>query len=273
VLANYLAENVFAESIYSLRLKRRGIRIQSGRDVDVLQGVTVAQVMTQHPDAVPHDMTLDGLSRELVRTGHHGFVILDKNEKFWGLVTRSDYQKARGRDLPETTTVCDFGVGRERLLLAYPDETLGEVLIRMSTRGVGRLPVIDRDDPTRLLGMVRRADVIQGYQVGLMYRAELQHHAKKVKLRNIDGTEFLEITLDPTSHWVGCELSSLARELPNNCVLVSIRRGTQVIIPKGYTIFEAGDQITAFVGSKDIHHVAQCFSEVDSMITRVVEEE
>jgi len=37
------------ESIYTLKLTRRGIRLQRGRDIDVLQGVTVEEIM--HPNA------------------------------------------------------------------------------------------------------------------------------------------------------------------------------------------------------------------------------
>jgi hypothetical protein len=39
--------------------------------------------------------------------------------------------------------------------------------------------------------------------------------------------------------------------LPEECVLISIRRQGRILIPHGDTLFLAGDQITAFVRTKN----------------------
>ena len=50
----------------------------------------------------------------------------------------------------ETTTVGQ--VSTRELLVAYPHETLSAALLRMSHSDVGRLPVVDRNFPRRLVG-------------------------------------------------------------------------------------------------------------------------
>jgi CIC family chloride channel protein len=105
---------------------------------------------------------------------------------------------------------------------------------------------------------VRRADIIEAYNVGLTRRAELQHRVKRMHLRNIDGTEFIEIALSEGDAGVGKSVQELAAILPEDCVLVSIRRDGLILIPHGSTRLESGDSITAFVHQSVGPRVREC---------------
>jgi CIC family chloride channel protein len=244
------------ESIYTLKLTRRGVRLERGRDVDVMQGVTVNEVMTRNVDAVPASMTLSDLSEAFARTRHHGFPVLDDEGKLWGMVTLQDMERAVARHLPDETIVTE--IGTQAMIVAYPDEPMGEALSRLSARGVGRLPVVSRGDPRHLLGLVRRYDIVRAYNVALTRRAEIQHRAKHMQLRNLDNTEFVEIELKEGGPAVGKTLNEIARLLPDDCVLISIRRGDRLLIPHGDTGFEAGDRITAFATTEAIESLHYC---------------
>ena len=128
----------------------------------------------------------------------------------------------------------------------------------MSTRGLGRMPVVQRDKPNQLLGLVRRADIIRAYNLALSRRAKKQHHASRMRLRNIDGTEFVDITLKPGDHAVAKSVVDLAVQLPEDCILISIRRGDRVLIPHGDTIFKPGDHLTAFIRTEDTEKLHRC---------------
>jgi CIC family chloride channel protein len=54
-------------------------------------------------------------------------------------------------------------VATRSLLVAFPDENLHSVLVRLGAREVGRIPVVDRQDRSRLLGVLRRYDIIRAY--------------------------------------------------------------------------------------------------------------
>ena len=49
------------------------------------------------------------------------------------------------------------------LLVTYPDETLDDVVHKLGLRHVGRLPVVDHHNPTRLVGLVTRTDIVNAY--------------------------------------------------------------------------------------------------------------
>ena len=258
VLSTLLAEHLFTESIYTLKLKLRGIRLTSGRDEDVLRGVQVKEVMTCQIDTVSPDTTLATLARLLDRTHIHGLPVVTTENRLWGVVTVSDLDKAIQSNRPLSANVSEIATPYPRLLLAYPDESIGHALERMSVRGLGRMPVVAREDPYQLLGLVRRADIIRAYKLGLNRRAEKQYRTQQAALQNLDGLEFLDVVLGPDDPVVGRMLRDFAGALPAECVLVSIRRDGQLLIPHGNTVFLAGDKITAFVRPEDAGILHNC---------------
>jgi CIC family chloride channel protein len=259
VIATVLAQKVMrGESIYTLKLTRRGIRLQRGRDIDVMQSVQVDEVMRTQVDTVGVNVTLTELVEVFSRSRHRGLPVLDRQGKLWGMVTVSDLDRAIDAEAPRRRPVTEIGTPRDQLLVAYPDETMGEALTRMSRRGLGNLPVVARDDPNRLLGLIRQPDIIRAYHLGLSRRAELQHRAKRIQLRNLDGTEFIDMHLSENDAVVGKTVQEIASVAPSECIFISIRREGQVLIPHGNTVFQPGDQLTVFVRSKDVAILQHC---------------
>jgi CIC family chloride channel protein len=259
VVATVLAQAMLhGESIYTLKLTRRGIRLQRGRDIDILRGVTVAEVMTSEVDTVTTDMTIVELSETFNRTHHHGFPVLDVHGKLWGIVTITDLDRAVEAEMTRKTTIAQIGTTGPNLQVAYPEETIAVVLARMGTRGLGRLPVVNRDNPEQLAGLIRRSDIIRAYNIALARRGELRHRTARMQMRNGDGTEFVELTLNEDDVVVGKSVKDVASVLPNDCVLISIRRNEHTLIPHGNTVFQTGDHVTAFIHSKVTKKVFEC---------------
>ncbi len=252
VIATMLAQKMLGgESIYTLKLTRRGVRLRRGRDEDILQGVTVGEAMSHELKTVSVDTTITELTDIFTRTHHHGLLVLDSENKLWGIVTITDLEETLEESRPHAGTVADIGTTWPRLKVAFPDETIGNALATMGTRGLGRLPVVSRDDPYQLLGIVRRQDIVLAYDLALTRRAEIQHRTQQIDLSDGDGTEFVEVILHQDDRAVGETVATIASELPTRCVLISIRRDGKTIIPHGDTILMPGDHITAFVDIKD----------------------
>ena len=45
-----------------------------------------------------------------------------------------------------------------------PDAVRGEPFGKLRAKDVGRIPVVDRNDTTRLMGVLRRHDIIRAYR-------------------------------------------------------------------------------------------------------------
>jgi CIC family chloride channel protein len=255
VISTLLAEHLSRESVYTLKLVRRGIRLERGRDIDVMQGITVGEAMTAEPDTVPANMNLSDLMTEFNATHHHGFPVLNGKGELYGVVTIQDLGAALAREDANNLTAADIATTSP--LLAYLDEPLWAALKRLGARDVGRLPVVDRNNPCKLVGLIRRDDIIRAYNTAIMRRMEVQHRTERLRLGKLTSAEFVEIDVGESSPAVGKQVGEMP--LPQDCVLLSIRRGRGLIIPHGDTVFQSGDRITAFVGSNCVDKLEDVF--------------
>lgn len=258
VISTMLAETLSKESIYTLKLSRRGVRLERGRDIDVMQGVLVREVMTTEVDTVAADLDLEELGAILAETHHHGFAVLDRNGDLAGIVTLQDLARARERGPLQGRTVEE--IVTRSVLTVFPDDPMWLALKRLGTRDVGRLPVVDRRNPRRLVGLIRRSDIVRAYQVGIGRRLDLQERADKLRLGRLTGTESIEIAVEAGSLPVGRRVRELA--LPGECLLTTARRGNKVILLHGDTRIQAGDRIVALVAPECADQVRQMFQGV-----------
>jgi CIC family chloride channel protein len=48
--------------------------------------------------------------------------------------------------------------------VAYPDDKLQKILDLMYTSNIGRVPIVDRRDPKRIVGIVTKTDIINAIE-------------------------------------------------------------------------------------------------------------
>ncbi len=242
VISTFIAQILMPESIYTLKLARRGIVLRQGREVDVMESVTVAEAMDPHPETVPEDMPVRLLGKAFEEAHVHGFPVVDVAGRLVGIVSLGDYQRALQKDDGEHLRVRD--IMTRDVVVAYPDETLWDVMRKMGIRDVSRLPVVAREDPHRLLGIIRRRDIISAYNVALARREEERQRQQALARAQDEGLEFVQVEL-PREAWA---VNRYVRELqlPQDCLLISVRRGRKVWFPHGDTLLQAGDRLTVY---------------------------
>jgi CIC family chloride channel protein len=244
IVSLIIAERLHRESIYTLKLTRRGIHLRRGRDLDVMETVRVDEVMAPQPVTISADLPVLRLADEFVRTGRHGFPVLNEDGSLFGMVSLEDYRRVMQGEKPGLSddllvrdiATCD-------VVSVFPDDTVGTTMRRMAPRDLSRLPVVAREDPRRLLGVVRRNDIVRAYEVGAMRREEARLRGERLQALTHPRTEFTDIALPAGSCAVGKTIAELG--LPRAAVLVSVRRGREIMIPRGDTRLEADDVVTA----------------------------
>jgi len=159
-ISTLIARGFSRESIYTLRLVRRGIDIHRREEADILSAITVKEVMRRDFPTVLPTMPVSKLMEELHQSGHHGFPMVDESGSFCGIVTLEDVEAAMSRRDP-TLTAGD--IATKSPIVAYPDQSIHDALAQFGGRDVGRIPVVDRSNPKRLLGVLRRHDVVRAY--------------------------------------------------------------------------------------------------------------
>jgi CIC family chloride channel protein len=257
VISTLLAEHLFGESIYTLKLKLKGITLQSGRDQDLMQSLLVGEAMNHTPYVVERSMPLARLEQFFQETHSHSFPVVDEEHNLVGMVSIRDLERAAEAKINDNVVVADIATMGD-VLLAYDDEPLSEALQRIAVRDVNKMPVVTRQEPTRVVGVIRRRDIIKAYNIALTRRARGQQKEAQLLLRQIDDTEFLEVEIEPGSPADGRSLAALAADLPHECVIISVRRHQTVLIPHGDTVLRAGDLVSAFLHRRDESRLRDC---------------
>ena len=164
VVSLIVSQRLQHDSVYALGLARKGIRLQRGRDVEVLDTITVSEVMQTETDTLLESDPVSVAAEFFAQTRHHGLPVVDARGELCGILTVQDVERVQANgDSPIT-----IGQACTReVLTAFPDETIGTALRRMSTRDIGRLPVVARDNRRQLLGVLRRTDLVRAYDIAL----------------------------------------------------------------------------------------------------------
>jgi chloride channel protein, CIC family len=225
-----------SDSIYVKELRERGVLYGTTEDLDVLQVVTVGEVMTRDHPTVHEDQTIEEVRQHFTSAGSDGFAVVDDDQRLVGMVTRSDLERPGER----VRDICT-----RQVVTVAADDPVFRGVRRMGSLDVGRIPVID-ERTRRVIGMLRRGDVVHAYQRGIDRSLSAQQRGQADRLRDLTGVRFVELVLDPGSPAVGRSVAEI--RWPERTVVTSIRRGGQVVVPRGTTVLEAGDELVVLTG-------------------------
>ncbi len=150
-------------SILTEKIARRGLHINREYSVDIFSLLRVGDVMDDQAPTVPANMTVTTFSDLIAQgdpqlTRRQGTLLVDDEGLLTGIITRGDVVRALQSKSAATMTVLQ--AGKRNPIVTYSDELLHECIAKMLKNNVGRLPVVERDNPQRIVGYLGRANVL-----------------------------------------------------------------------------------------------------------------
>ena len=166
---------ILKRSILTEKVARRGFHVMREYSVDPLEATFVREVMDTDVVTVTPEQAVGEIYAALPE-GSPGrrqrlYPVLDEDTALVGLLPWSVILEARDRP-----GLCVGAVMLSPVALAHPDEVLRTVADRMVQHGLGVLPVVERADAARLVGLVTQFDLLQARQKLL----EEERHAERV---------------------------------------------------------------------------------------------
>ncbi len=160
--AAFLTSSLLMEnSIMTERIARRGARVVGEYAADYLAQVLVKNCMSRDVVTLPADATLADVRGRFaggVFRKHNGFPVVD-GETLVGVITRGDLLDEA---LEPTRKLRDMI--RRQPIVIHEDHSAREAADHMVAERVGRLPVVSRTNPDRVVGIVTRADLLTAHQ-------------------------------------------------------------------------------------------------------------
>ncbi len=119
--------------------------VQSNQQVeiqDILEGITVANLMRRNPPTVPPDTTVANLVHDHVMgSDDQAFPVLRPDGRLAGIVTLDDVRRVP-RGEWDTRLVQDIMTPAQQLVTATPNEDAAQALEKLIQRDVRQLPVV-----------------------------------------------------------------------------------------------------------------------------------
>ncbi|MEE8155014.1 MAG: chloride channel protein, partial [Phycisphaerales bacterium] len=166
VISTIVSQLNSRQSIYTLKLARRGVHIGGLSDLTILRRLSVEDVPLVHPVLVHPDESAQRLLDLSEQQAVNDFVVVDENDRYAGLVTAADLKEALlYREAIPLLQVNELQ--RSDLPTVASDDTLDLVLDKFSKYDVQSLAVLDEAKDGAVLGLITRDRLMREYQRAL----------------------------------------------------------------------------------------------------------
>jgi len=145
-------------SIYTIKLMRKGIYLDLPQPV--LSEVSVGEAMHKEVITVSPLCRISEVRDGIYRCNYTGFPVVDEG-RLVGMITFDDIRRIPPHE-QEKMTVKEVAVRAP--ITINPHQSAKMAMDIMYENDVGRLAVVEKDDPQKLIGIITRSDVIRAYE-------------------------------------------------------------------------------------------------------------
>ncbi|MEM3464962.1 MAG: chloride channel protein [Candidatus Jordarchaeales archaeon] len=179
VTSYFVSRFVMKESIYTMGLFRNGIDVSLELRKDLLDYIKAGEIMSTNVTTLNPNIRTFQVLEIIEQTGHTGYLVVSSEGKLVGIVTFKDVIKA----MKEGKKDCKIeDVMSRKLVVAYPDEPLRQVLDRMTEHGISRVPVVDRNNTAKILGIITKSDILKAHELSFICRLGRKDNGELRKL-------------------------------------------------------------------------------------------
>lgn len=132
--------------------------------VDVLQAIRVKDLIdrVKIPTMIPQDMPFLEFKKFFSQSKQHYFPVMDQEKRMTGIFSINDVRSVLfAVEIEHLVLVKD--IATSDIIFVTLGEDLNSVLQKYTTRNIESLPVVQEDDHGKLIGMLRRREVIAYY--------------------------------------------------------------------------------------------------------------
>jgi CIC family chloride channel protein len=170
VVSTLVSTFLMRDSIYTMKLRRRGIDLFQEETHNVLKSLYVHDIVDRSPEALPRSANLEAILDRVLESGRTEYFVLDEREELVGTIQLRELTRMLvEQDLLRNVVVAGDLMEPHPAVTTEDDDL--DLVMQMFSRGVDEeLPVVASDDPRRLVGSVHKRDLIHAYNQEVMRR-------------------------------------------------------------------------------------------------------
>jgi len=262
VIATLLTTKIQRESIYTLKLIRRGVNLFRGREVNILRSLPVSEIMQANPSVIPARTNFNELMNLLMESSHTQFFVTDSSGRLSGSISIQDVRRALAHEEYLSNLLIAQDLVNPNIARLNQEDTLDTAMKLFGQFGSDEIPVVDSKDENKIIGSVRYRDIISAYNRELVKKDMLQELGSSIKMLEktqtlpfLHGHAMAEFPV-PLS-FVGKSIKQLNIRPQYGINIVMLKRraedGTETeIVPHPEEIIKMGDIFIAMGKTKDL---------------------
>ena len=251
------------ESIYTLKLLRRGVNIHGGRELNILRSLKVDQVMRPEIELASPATSLPELVSRMMSSSHSHFFVIGEDDRIQGHISLETLRPI----LKDYETVSDVinasDLMNTDITVVKPDDSLDMIMQLFGKFDLSEIPVVQGG---RVIGTIWRADLIEAYNreifkrdmasgLATSFRVQQKMHAEQLALLG----EFLILEVPAHRSFIGKSLVDLDLRQRFGATVMTIKRksqdkegGVMYVLPTSTTAIEEGDVLILFGLQRDL---------------------
>ncbi|MBD2662988.1 Cl-channel voltage-gated family protein [Richelia sinica FACHB-800] len=191
-LSVWLVERIKPTYSSNSNLQQIGLSELKDEQAEILQKIVVSDAMSVEPKKLPANLGILEAAMEMVSDRTRSALVIDTAGSLVGIISLEDINRtlSRWQNYPNSGSTTEnhgsqtlIDICTKEILYAWEDEPLSEALDRMSLRGLHQLPVVARDNPDFILGLLERE------QVGLICNLAATRQVLRYYLPSLPSTD------------------------------------------------------------------------------------
>lgn len=170
IISVLITSRLKKDSIYTLKLTRRGINIFQGQEINVLHSLNVSKVFKTKFERIHVDTPFRKLIDLTVNSPHPNFFVVDNQDHLLGVISIHDIRKTIYESELLESIVIAYDLLTPLSYYVTPDDTLDMIMKAFGELSVDELPVVNSENEKKLIGTVSKNDVIEVYNQEIFKR-------------------------------------------------------------------------------------------------------
>jgi len=208
---------------------------------------------------------LGGIGRNLVDIAtkdKNDVVVIDADEKRCKEIAEKYDALTIVGDATERSTLEEAEASRAKALIATTSDDAANLMMALTAKELGTKKTVAVVNQEEHVDMFKRADIFLFENPDMTVARHLYLSAKRPKIKDFltvgsGKAEIFEVVVSDGSRAVGKQLSKLRIK---EGIVVAIERNGDIILPKGDTVIQVQDHITAFAMAKDVEKISALFA-------------
>jgi len=170
IIGNVIADRLNPNSIYTLKLTRRGVNLHRGQEVNILSSIRVGDIISPKYLTIRENDDLGTMLQQVIKHPYTYFYVTDDDGRFKGVVAVDDFRHIILETGVLYHLVIAKDVMRDNVTVIEKEDALDKVMRLFGSRNREEFPVVDKADENRIVGVVTRRALISAYNSELLKR-------------------------------------------------------------------------------------------------------